>query len=111
MNRASRNLWQMDRAISLVIEKVVVVVVVTILDGSFGSGMRFACENLRDPRLLMASSDKNVCWMRVKRTRWEPRGSKLTMSVEKRSLKSYNRVLRLENSVLWLMCREIFVPE
>ena len=39
-------------------EKVVVVVVVTILDGSFGSGMRLDWENFRDPKLLMASSDK-----------------------------------------------------
>jgi hypothetical protein len=39
-------------------ENVVVVVVVTILEGSFGSGIRFDCENLREPRLLIASSDK-----------------------------------------------------
>jgi hypothetical protein len=55
-NLASRNLWHTERAISFAIEKVVVVVVVTILVGSFGSGMRFDWENLRDPRFVRASS-------------------------------------------------------
>jgi len=41
-------------------EKVVVVVVVTILELSFGSGIRFDCENLREPRFVIASSDVNV---------------------------------------------------
>lgn len=50
-----------ERAISLAMENVVVVVVVTILDGSFGSGMRFDCENLREPRFVMASSVVKVC--------------------------------------------------
>ncbi|KAG9533513.1 RGS-domain-containing protein, partial [Aureobasidium melanogenum] len=44
------NLLQTVRAISLAMEKVVVVVVVTILEGSFGSGMRLDWENLSDPR-------------------------------------------------------------
>ena len=60
MNFASRNLWQTERAISLAIEKVVVVVVVTTRDESLGSGMRFDWENLREPRLLIASSDMKV---------------------------------------------------
>src|SRR5690554_3993535 len=59
MNRASINRWHTDRAISFAIEKVVVVVVVTIRDASLGSGMRFDCENLSDPRLLIASSEVN----------------------------------------------------
>jgi hypothetical protein len=57
MNRASINRWHTDLAISLAIENVVVVVVVTILEGSFGSGIRFDCENLRDPRFPIASSE------------------------------------------------------
>ncbi len=52
--------WQTDLAISFAMEKVVVVVVVTILEGSLGSGIRFDWENLRDPRLLIASSDVKV---------------------------------------------------
>lgn len=59
MNLASKNRWQTERAISRAMEKVVVVVVVTIRDGSFGSGIRLDCENFRDPKLLIASSDKN----------------------------------------------------
>lgn len=58
MYRASINRWQTLRAISFNIEKVVVVVVVTMRLGSFGSGMRLDCENLREPRFLMASSGK-----------------------------------------------------
>jgi hypothetical protein len=68
-------------------EKVVVVVVVTILEGSFGSGMRFDWENLREPRLVRASSVVKVCSTFVKRTRWGVKG-KLTINVEKRSLRS-----------------------
>lgn len=45
-------------AISLVIEKVVVVVVVTIREGSRGSGPRLDWENLRDARFKAASSLK-----------------------------------------------------
>lgn len=60
MNLASRNFWQTERAISFAIEKVVVVVVVTIREGSFGSGMRFDCENLSDPRFVTASSEVKV---------------------------------------------------
>lgn len=63
------------------------VVVVTILDGSFGSGIRFDCENLSEPRFVIASSVVKVCSTRVNRTRCGVSG-KLTMSVEKRSLKS-----------------------
>src|SRR5229473_3058206 len=85
INLASRNRWQTDRAISFAIENVVVVVVVTILEGSFGSGMRFDCENFSDPRLLIASSELNVCSTLVKRTRCAVRG-RLTIKVEKRSL-------------------------
>ena len=68
-NLASKNFWHTDFAISLAMEKVVVVVVVTIREGSFGSGMRFDCENLRDPRFVMASSDVNVCSTFWNRTR------------------------------------------
>jgi hypothetical protein len=89
--RASRNLWQTERAISFAIEKVVVVVVVTILVGSFGSGIRFDCENLREPRLVRASSVVKLCSWREKRTRCELSG-KLTMSVENKSLKSWRHV-------------------
>jgi hypothetical protein len=76
-----------DRAISFAMENVVVVVVVTILDGSLGSGMRLDCENLREPRFVMASSVVKVCSTRDRRTRW-PDSGKLTIKVEKRSLKS-----------------------
>ena len=69
-------------------EKVVVVVVVTIRDGSFGSGILFDWENLSDPRLLMASSDRKVCSTFVSRTRCAESGNRLTISVPKRSLKS-----------------------
>lgn len=91
--RASKNLWQTERAISFAIEKVVVVVVVTILVGSLGSGMRFDWENLSEPRLVSASSVVNVWSKRVKRTRCELSG-RLTMRVEKRSLKSCREVRR-----------------
>jgi hypothetical protein len=69
-------------------EKVVVVVVVTMREGSLGSGILFDCENLRDPRLLMASSERNVCSTLVNRTRCAESGSRLTINVENRSLKS-----------------------
>lgn len=61
ISRASVKRWHTDRAISFAIEKVVVVVVVTIREGSFGSGIRFDWENFKDPRLLMASSEVKVC--------------------------------------------------
>lgn len=86
-NLASKKRVHTDLAISFAIEKVVVVVVVTIRDGSFGSGIRFDCENFRDPRFVIASSVVNVCSIRVKRTRCGVSG-RLTISVEKRSLKS-----------------------
>lgn len=41
-------------------EKVVVVVVVTIREGSFGSGMRLDWENFSEPRLFIASSEVKV---------------------------------------------------
>ena len=97
MKRASMNRWHTERAISFAMEKVVVVVVVTIRDGSLGSGIRFDCENLRDPKLLIASSDVKVCSIFWKRTRCGPSG-KLTIKVEKRSLKS--RVNGLSSSVI-----------
>lgn len=84
---ASRNLVQTDLAISLAMENVVVVVVVTIRDGSFGSGIRFDWENLREPRFVIASSVVKVCSTFENRTRCAVSG-RLTMSVEKRSLKS-----------------------
>ncbi len=37
---------------SLAMEKVVVVVVVTMREGSLGSGIRFDCENLREPQIV-----------------------------------------------------------
>lgn len=46
----------MALAMSRVIEKVVVVVVVTTRDGSLGSGPRFDWENLREARFWAASS-------------------------------------------------------
>lgn len=88
MKRASRNRWHIERAISFAIENVVVVVVVTIREGSLGSGMRLDWENLSEPKLLIASSDRKVCSTLVKRTRWAESGSRLTISVAKRSLKS-----------------------
>lgn len=87
MNLASRNFVHTDRAISLAIEKVVVVVVVTIRDGSFGSGMRFDCENFSDPRFVMASSDVKVWSIFWNLTRCGVSG-RLTIKVENRSLKS-----------------------
>ena len=64
-----------------------VVVVTTHLEGFFGSGMRFDCENLREPRLVMASSERNVSSTLVKRTRCGVNG-RLVMRVENKSLKS-----------------------
>ena len=95
--RASTKRWQTERAISLAMEKVVVVVVVTMRDGSLGSGIRFDCENLSEPRLLTASSDVNVCSTFWKRTRCGLSG-RLTTRVEKRSLKS--RVKGRSSSVM-----------
>lgn len=69
-------------------EKVVVVVVVTIREGSLGSGIRFDCENLSDPRLLIASSEAKECSILVNLTRCGARG-KLTTNVENKSLKSW----------------------
>jgi len=68
-------------------EKVVVVVVVTMREGSFGSGMRFDWENLSEPKLLIASSEVNVWSYRVNRTRCES-NFKLTINVENKSIKS-----------------------
>lgn len=48
--------WHMALAMSRVIEKVVVVVVVTTRDGSLGSGPRFDWENLREAKFWAASS-------------------------------------------------------
>lgn len=62
----------------------------THLEGLVGSGMRLDCENLRDPRLVIASSDRNVSSILVNLTRCAVRG-KLVMSVEKRSLKSLEK--------------------
>ena len=50
------NCWHIALAISRVMEKVVVVVVVTIREGSRGSGPRFDWENLSEARFLAASS-------------------------------------------------------
>jgi hypothetical protein len=51
--------WHTDLAISFAIENVVVVVVVTILLESLGSGILLDCENFKEPKLLIASSDAN----------------------------------------------------
>lgn len=56
MRAASINCWQIPFAISRDILKVVVVVVVRIRAGSFGSGPRLDWENLREERLAAASS-------------------------------------------------------
>lgn len=48
--------WAIALAMSLVIENVVVVVVVTMRVGSRGSGPRLDWENLSDARLAAASS-------------------------------------------------------
>ena len=48
--------WHIALAISRVMEKVVVVVVVMMREGSLGSGPRFDCENLSDARFWAASS-------------------------------------------------------
>ena len=56
MRRASMKCCDMALAISRVIEKVVVVVVVITREGSLGSGPRFDWENLREARLAAASS-------------------------------------------------------
>ena len=90
MNLASTKRWHTVLAISLAIENVVVVVVVTILEGSFGSGMRLDWENFSDPRLLIASSERKE-WSHLLRKRRCDSSGKLTMSVAKRSLKSWNR--------------------
>jgi hypothetical protein len=87
IRRASTNRWQTDRAISFCIEKVVVVVVTTHLDVFCGSGMRFDCENFSEPRLVIASSVKNVSSIRENRTLCGVNG-KLVISVANRSWKS-----------------------
>jgi len=97
MKRASTNRWHTERAISLAIEKVVVVVVVTMREGSLGSGMRFDWENFREPRLLMASSEVKVWSNLENRMRWVS-NLRLTIKVEKRSLKS--RVKGLSSLVM-----------
>ena len=56
IRRASIKCWHMAFAISRVIEKVVVVVVVTMRVGSLGSGPRLDWENFRFARLRAASS-------------------------------------------------------
>lgn len=67
--------------------KVVVVVVTTDLWGLVGSGILFDCENRREPKLVMASSDKNVSSCLVNMTRCEDNGI-LTIRVANKSLKS-----------------------
>src|ERR1700744_5489950 len=69
ISRASTKRWQTERAISLAMENVVVVVVTTHREGFLGSGMRFDWENFREPRLVMASSDRNVSSTRENLTR------------------------------------------
>jgi hypothetical protein len=56
IRRASMKCWHMALAMSRVIENVVVVVVVTIRDGSLGSGPRLDWANLSEARLAAASS-------------------------------------------------------
>ena len=68
-------------------ENVVVVVVTTHLDGFFGSGMRLDWENFKDPRLVMASSDRKVSSTLENLTRCGVNG-RLVTRVENRSLKS-----------------------
>lgn len=64
MRRASIKCWHIALAISRVMEKVVVVVVVMIREGSLGSGPRFDCENLSDARFRAASSlQRTVSWV------------------------------------------------
>ena len=72
-------------------EKVVVVVVVTIREGSLGSGIRLDWENFRDPRLLIASSDKNEWSTLVNLMRCGASG-KLTTRVANRSWKSFSGI-------------------
>lgn len=91
MKRPSTKRVQTVRAISLAIENVVVVVVVTIRAGSLGSGMRLDCENLSEPRFVIASSVVNVWSIRLNRTRCGVRGSE-TMRVAKRSFRSCDDV-------------------
>lgn len=69
-------------------EKVVVVVVTTHLEGLFGSGIRFDCENFNDPKFVIASSDRNVSSTLVNLTRCAVRG-KLVIRVANRSLMSF----------------------
>lgn len=56
IRRASIKCCAICFAMSRVMEKVVVVVVVMILSGLRGSGPRFDWENLREARLVAASS-------------------------------------------------------
>lgn len=56
IKRPSMKCWQMPLPISLDMLKVVVVVVVMIREGSFGSGKRFDWENLSEERFAQASS-------------------------------------------------------
>lgn len=82
-----------------------VVVVTTHLAGFLGSGIRLDWENFREPRLVMASSDRKVSSTREKRTRWGVSG-RLVTRVEKRSLKS--RVKGRSSSVMRRILDEVW---
>jgi len=69
-------------------ENVVVVVVTTHLEGLFGSGMRFDCENFNEPKFAMASSDRNVSSTFVNLTRCAVRG-RLVIELKNKSLMSF----------------------
>jgi hypothetical protein len=67
MRRVSMKYCAMALAISRVMEKVVVVVVVTMREGSRGSGPRLDWANLRLERWATASSLIGVRWVRGKK--------------------------------------------
>jgi len=82
-----------------------VVVVTTHLEGFLGSGMRLDCENFKDPRLVMASSDRKVSSTLENLTRCGVSG-KLVISVENKSLKSL--VNGLSSSVMRRILDEVW---
>jgi hypothetical protein len=92
IRRASIKCWLMALAMSRVIEKVVVVVVVTTREGSLGSGPRFDCENLSEAKFCAASSVENELGNVRKNCLWDESWSD-TIRVAKRSRVSLRKGL------------------
>lgn len=101
IKRASMKCWLMAFAISRVMEKVVVVVVVTTREGSLGSGPRFDCENFREARFCAASSVEKELGNVLKNCLCGPSWSD-TIRVAKRSRVSFKKGLpRFVVFIIW----------